>query len=128
MDVPEGWSDETLKGLWRALPAALAWIDESFPGSAAPALAASAAGATAAVVPGVPAAQMKYVVFSGVRDKTLEQRLFSTGSWDIQSAVTSKTDVLVVADGDVKESTKTKKARELGITVQSISEFRSSLG
>ena len=71
---------------------------------------------------------MKYVVFSGVRDKALEQRLFSTGSWDIQSAVTSKTNVLVVADGEVKESTKTKKARELGITVQTISEFRSSLG
>jgi NAD-dependent DNA ligase len=124
MDVPEGWSDDSLKGLWRALPAALAWIDESFPGSLAP-VAAAVAPALAAVV---PAGQMKYVVFSGVRDKTLEQRLFSTGSWDIQSAVTSKTDVLVVADGDVKESTKTKKARELGITVQSISEFRSSLG
>jgi DNA ligase (NAD+) len=125
MDIPEGWSDESLKGLWRALPAALGWIDESFPGAAAPALPASATAVTAA---GMPAGQMKYVVFSGVRDKTLEQRLFSTGSWDIQSAVTSKTDVLVVADGDVKESTKTKKARELGITVQSISEFRSSLG
>jgi len=124
MDVPEGWSDDSLKGLWRALPAALAWIDESFPGSLAP-VAAAVAPALAAVV---PAGQMKYVVFSGVRDKALEQRLFSSGSWDIQSAVTSKTEVLVVADGDVKESTKIKKARELGITVQSISEFRSSLG
>jgi hypothetical protein len=36
--------------------------------------------------------------------------------------------VLVVADGEVKESTKTKKARELDITIQTISEFRSSLG
>jgi DNA ligase (NAD+) len=125
IDVPEGWSDDSLKGLWRALPAALAWIDESFPGSLAP---VAAAGAAAVVVPGMPAGQMKYVVFSGVRDKALEKRLFATGSWDIQSAVTSKTDVLVVADGDVKESTKTKKARELGITVQTISEFRSSLG
>jgi NAD-dependent DNA ligase len=127
MDVPEGWSDDSLKGLWRALPAALAWIDESFPGAAAPAITSATARASGAA-PAVPAGQMKYVVFSGVRNKALEQRLFSTGSWDIQSAVTSNTDVLVVTDGEVKESTKTKKARELGITVQSISEFRSSLG
>ena len=135
MVIPDGWSDESLKGLWRALPAALAWIDESFPGCPAPLVAAAAPlAAAAAAAPGqaVQAAatqqQLKYVVFSGVRDKALEQRLFSTGSWDIQSAVTSKTDVLVVADGEVKESTKTKKAAELGITIQKISEFRSSLG
>jgi hypothetical protein len=36
--------------------------------------------------------------------------------------------VLVVADGELKESAKTKKAAELGITMQTISEFRSSLG
>ena len=130
MVIPDGWSDESLKGLWRALPAALKWIDESFPGCPAP-LAATAAAA--APLQGAQAAaqqqqQLKYVVFSGVRDKALEQRLLATGSWDIQSAVTSKTDVLVVADGEVKESTKTKKAAELGITIQKISEFRSSLG
>jgi len=122
MPCPDGWSDESLKGLWRALPAALAWIDESFPGCIAP-LAPLAAGQVVQAQ-----GKMKHVVFSGIRDKTLEQRLFSTGSWDIQSAVTSKTDVLVVADGEVKESTKTKKARELDITIQTISEFRSSLG
>jgi NAD-dependent DNA ligase len=130
MVIPDGWSDESLKGLWRALPAALAWIDESFPGCAAPvapAAPAADAGQGAQAAP-QQQQQLKYVVFSGVRDKALEQRLFSTGSWDIQSAVTSKTDVLVVADGELKESTKTKKATELGITIQKISEFRSSLG
>ncbi len=125
MVIPDGWSDESLKGLWRALPAALAWIDESFPGCPAPLVAATAPLAAAAAA---TQQQLKYVVFSGVRDKALEQRLFSTGSWDIQSAVTSKTDVLVVADGELKESTKAKKAAELGITIQKISEFRSSLG
>ena len=125
MVIPDGWSDESLKGLWRALPAALAWIDESFPGCPAPLVAATAPLAAAAAA---TQQQLKYVVFSGVRDKALEQRLLATGSWDIQSAVTSKTDVLVVADGELKESTKAKKAAELGITIQKISEFRSSLG
>jgi DNA ligase (NAD+) len=123
MACPDGWSDESLKGLWRALPAALAWIDESFPGCTAPLAPLHGVQAQAQA-----AAQLKYIVFSGVRDKALEQRLLATGSWDIQSAVTSKTDVLVVADGELKESAKTKKAAELGITMQTISEFRSSLG
>jgi NAD-dependent DNA ligase len=128
MACPDGWSDESLKGLWRALPAALAWIDESFPGCTAP-LDPLASVPLASVQGGQQSAgQLKYVVFSGVRDKALEQSLLATGSWDIQSAVTSKTDVLVVADGELKESTKTKKAAELGITIQKISEFRSSLG
>lgn len=123
MPCPDGWSDESLKGLWRALPAALAWIDESFPGCTAPLASVQGVQAQAQA-----AAQLKYIVFSGVRDKALEQRLLATGPWDIQSAVTSKTDVLVVADGELKESAKTKKAAELGITIQKISEFRSSLG
>lgn len=123
MPCPDGWSDESLKGLWRALPAALAWIDESFPGCTAPLAPLQGVQGQAQA-----AGQLKYIVFSGVRDKALEQRLLATGSWDIQSAVTSKTDVLVVADGELKESAKTKKAAELGITMQTISEFRSSLG
>ena len=122
MVCPDGWSDESLKGLWRALPAALAWIDESFPGCTAPLAPLQEVQAQPQA-----AGQLKYIVFSGVRDKALEQRLLATGSWDIQSAVTSKTDVLVVADGERKESTKTKKAHELDITIQTISEFRSSL-
>ncbi|NBO09673.1 MAG: hypothetical protein EBV30_10125, partial [Actinobacteria bacterium] len=122
MACPDGWSDESLKGLWRALPAALAWIDESFPGCTAPLAPLQEVQAQPQA-----AGQLKYIVFSGVRDKALEQRLLATGSWDIQSAVTSKTDVLVVADGERKESTKTKKAHELDITIQTISEFRSSL-
>ena len=119
--VPDGWSDDSLKGLWRVLPKALAWIDESFPGYVTMPLAPSQAQAQ-----GQAQAQTKYVVFTGVRDKALETTLFSAG-WDIQPAVTSKTDVLVVADGDLKESAKTKKATDLGVKIQKISEFRSAL-
>ena len=122
-DVPDGWSDDSLKGLWRVLPKALAWIDESFPGVEAPTVQAAQPSEQAPL----SQAQTKYVVFTGVRDKVLEAKLFATG-WDIQAAVTAKTDVLVVADGELKESQKTKKATDLGVKIQKISEFRSSLG
>jgi NAD-dependent DNA ligase len=128
MEVPDGWSDESLKGLWRVLPKALAWIEESFPGSVAPIASASAsAPAPQSLTAPTSAPPTKYVVFTGVRDKNLEKKLLESG-WDIQSAVTSKTNVLVVADGDLKESGKTKKATDLGVPIQKISEFRSSLG
>ena len=130
MAVPDGWSDESLKGLWAVLPRALAWIVESFPsadGQMAPAPALAAAPASAEADTQVQGQQTKYVVFTGVRDKALEKKLFASG-WDIQPAVTSKTDVLVVADGsEIKESAKTKKAADLGVKIQKISEFRSSL-
>jgi DNA ligase (NAD+) len=129
MAVPDGWSDESLKGLWAVLPKALAWIVESFPSAAAPSAEGQRAAAAAAQAEGQRAQVQptKYVVFTGVRDKALETKLFASG-WDIQPAVTSKTDVLVVADGpEVKESAKTKKAADLGVKIQKISEFRSSL-
>jgi NAD-dependent DNA ligase len=127
MAVPDGWSDESLKGLWAVLPKALAWIVESFPSAPAPLAAASEAEGQRAEGQRAEGKQTKYVVFTGVRDKALETKLFASG-WDIQPAVTSKTDVLVVADGpEVKESAKTKKAADLGVKIQKISEFRSSL-
>jgi NAD-dependent DNA ligase len=124
MDVPDGWSDETIKGLWRVLPKALEWIDESFPGMPSMSSMSSMPSAAAPVTQ----QPMQYVVFTGVRDKALETKLFAMGGWDIQPAVTAKTDVLVVADGDFKESAKTKKATQLGVKIQTISEFRSALG
>ena len=130
MEVPDGWSDESLKGLWRVLPKALVWIEESFPGSVAPLASASApapASASASLSLTSASLSTKYVVFTGVRDKNLEKKLLESG-WDIQAAVTSKTNVLVVADGELKESGKTKKATDLGVPIQKISEFRSSLG
>jgi len=126
MEVPDGWSDESLKGLWRVLPKALSWIEESFPGCSVSTASAPAPAPESLTAP-ASAPPTKYVVFTGVRDKNLEKKLLESG-WDIQSAVTSKTNVLVVADGDLKESGKTKKATDLGVPIQKISEFRSSLG
>jgi NAD-dependent DNA ligase len=69
----------------------------------------------------------KFVVFTNVRDKELEKKLESSG-WQIEDSITKKTQVLVVPDGPLKESTKVKKAKDSGgrIKILPISEFRAS--
>jgi NAD-dependent DNA ligase len=115
-----GWSAETLSELFKCLPAALAWPAEQFMGSAH--------GHTQqAQVPST--APSKFVVFTGVRDKVLEENIRPHG-WAVEPAVTKKTTVLVVADiayashADAAESGKVKKARAAGIRIMRISEFR----
>jgi NAD-dependent DNA ligase len=112
-----GWSEGTLNELLVALPAALAW---SVP--FAPSTAVSAAlSATSVYAP--PSVLTKFVVFTGVRDKELEAAIVAHG-WSTEDAITKRTTVLVVADGEVKETGKVKKAREAGIRILRISEFR----
>ena len=115
--VPEGWSEESLGGLWKSLPAALDWIVAAFPGAPLPSLM-SLAPVMAAATP-----IDKYVVFTGVRDKELEGVLGQAG-WGLQDTVTSKTTVLVVADDGGKESGKTKKAAAAGVKIMKLAEFK----
>ena len=117
-----GWSSESLGELLKVMPEALAWIDQSFPGSAAPATAATTPVALAGTQE-----PTKFVVFTNVRDKELEKKLESSG-WQIEDSITKKTQVLVVPDGPLKESTKVKKAKDSGgrIKILPISEFRAS--
>lgn len=62
------------------------------------------------------------VCFSGVRDKGMEAELISKGH-KIASGVTSKTTHLVVKDPN-SNSSKTVKARELGISIYSLEDFK----
>jgi len=114
-----GWSTESLGELLKALPFALAWVEGSFPGFTAAAAVTAVASASAPL-----AKDNKQVVFTGVRDKELELLLPSKG-YSLQDTVSRSTHILV---RDTKESTKTKKAAALGITMMSISEFRNLLG
>lgn len=57
----------------------------------------------------------KFVVFSGFRDKKLEQEYINKG-YTIQSSVSKKTNLVVVDDLN-SNSTKVKKAKELGIKI-----------
>lgn len=117
-----GWSAETLSELFKVLPAALAWPSEQFGVGAASAAAAAAVPSSLAA----SAAPSKFVVFTGVRDKVLEENIRPHG-WAVEPAVTKKTTVLVVADvadEDAAESGKVKKARAAGIRIMRISDFR----
>ncbi len=59
----------------------------------------------------------KKIVFTGFRDADLEQKIEDNGG-KISSSVSGNTDIVVYADTDVaKDSSKYKKAKELGITM-----------
>jgi NAD-dependent DNA ligase len=122
-----GWSEGSLNELLAVLPAAIAWSVPFGHGPAAASAASSPVGASAAPAASSPvgasAAPTKFVVFTGVRDKALEETIQAKG-WSVDPAVTKKTTVLVIADDDAKETGKVKKAREAGIRIMRISEFR----
>jgi len=120
-DIPEGWSGDSLKELLHKLPQALEWIDASFPLAGRPAVAAVVVITEVAAV-----ATAGVIVFTGVRDHALEDVLKGR-AWTIGDAVNKKTTFVVVADGEIKESAKTKKARELGIEILGITAFRGRL-
>jgi NAD-dependent DNA ligase len=113
-NVP-GWGTASIDELLYALPAALEW------------------GKFRGVVPLAKVAPLetqptngKSVVFTGVRDKVLEERLKAQG-WEISPSVTKKTTMVVVADSwNGENSGKTQKAKEYGVRIMSISEFSTS--
>ena len=117
-NVP-GWGLSSIDELLRVLPAALEW--GKFRGVITPAPAPAPASAPA------PLTQPngKSVVFTGVRDKVLEERLKAQG-WEISPSVTKKTTVVVTADSGIV-SEKTKKAVDYGVRVMSISDFSATM-
>ena len=60
------------------------------------------------------------VVFSGFRDKELKEKIISQGG-EVSDSLTKKTTLLIVKDD--KETTKTKKAKELGVKIVLVDEF-----
>lgn len=62
------------------------------------------------------------VVFSGIRDKSLEKFIKEIG-YDIKSSVSKNTDIVVVKD-TTSTSSKVTKANDLGIEVIEINEFK----
>jgi NAD-dependent DNA ligase len=67
----------------------------------------------------------KFVVFTGARDKELEGGIVSLG-WGLQDTVNKKTTV-VVAESLDSQSGKAKKARELGIRIMLLEDFKKLL-
>jgi DNA ligase (NAD+) len=105
-----GWTENSLNELFLKMPSALVWPSIQAEIQVQPPL-------TPLHVP------TKFVVFTGVRDKELEGAITSK-DWSVEPSVTKKTTVLVVSDADVAETGKVKKARDQGIQIMRISEFR----
>jgi len=130
----KGWGLSSIDELLTVLPKILVWIKD-FP-------------FTQVSVPLAARIHMKNgksVVFTGVRDKVLEESLVSLG-WEIQPTITKNTTVLIVPDTyqgtaaavktpaaavkttapQAKESGKIKKGIEYGIRIERITDFKES--
>jgi len=114
---PAGLSEKTIDAIVDAIPAYLVWKT-----------ATGLSTVVSTVVPTVvPAPGKQYVVvFTGMRDKTFEAALQAKGHI-IADTVTKKTTHVVYADGPMPTTTKITKAKEAGIKVLSLSEFRSQI-
>ena len=112
---PSGLSEKTIDEIVTAVPAYLAWRTEN-------GLAASAAAPAAAPVI-IPTGVKMTVVLTGFRDKELEAALAAAGHATADT-VTKKVTHVVHPDGPTPTSTKIAKARDLGITVLTVTEMR----
>ena len=121
--APPGWTLQSLNAFWPAFEEAKTWMTDSFPGRSA---TSTPIVTSPTQTQPQPTQEIKgYVCFSGVRDKVLEGKCGGNG-WQVEDSMTKKTTVLVVPDGDVKESAKVKKARESGgrIQILTLTQFR----
>ncbi len=123
--APAGWTLQSLGAFWPAYEDAKAWIADSFPGRSVTVQATQQVKRESQKAPETPQQIKGYVCFSGVRDKVLEGKCAANG-WQIEDGITKKTTILVVPDGDVKESAKVKKARESDgrIQILPLTQFR----
>ncbi len=66
------------------------------------------------------------VCFTGIRDKELAAKIESLGG-KVTSSVSKKTTIVVAKDPN-STTGKPKKAREMGITIMGITEFKEMVG
>jgi NAD-dependent DNA ligase len=120
-EVVAGWSRESMDSLLETLPAAFGWMETHLGSSGVSAASASASGSSNAASSSY---DTQYVVFSGIRDKHLQAQMGAKG-WVMEDTITKKTNVLVIADDaeTQAETTKMKKAKQMGITILTLSQF-----
>jgi hypothetical protein len=132
--APPGWTDATLSGFLAEFPKYESWRSAELPFVAYPKVAAAGSGPkttaeairSGKVLAAASAASLGTVCFTGFRDKELEAAATAAG-YTIAPAITSKVSVLVVPDGDVRESEKVKAARAKGIKIMARGEFATQL-
>ncbi len=114
-DPPSGWTTASLETFWSALTTYIAWRKQELSWIPFPLKGAAVATATAK-------AQVGVLCFSGFRDKELEAAALA-GGWMIAPTFTGKVTHLLIPDGALKESEKTKSAQAKGIPILSRSVF-----
>lgn len=126
-----GWSATALEIFLAEFPKYEAWRAAELPFLPYPArpLPGSGAATTAAakregavLTAAAAATAGQTVCFTGFRDKQLEAQAAELGH-TVAASMTSKVNVLVVPDGEVRESEKVKAARAKGITIMTRAAF-----
>ena len=138
-----GWGSLGIQDLLKTVPAVLEWcrqlssvscvasVSSSSVASPSSSVASSSSSVTSPSVPSVACVPSVVVskgsvVFTGVRDKALELSMAAAG-WTMSDAVTKKTTIVIVGDDyDMNGvvSGKVKKAKEYGVRLMRISDFR----
>ena len=120
MTPPTGWTTASLAAFLAEFPKYEAWRRAELPFVAYPILA------TAAAKPRAHAPNTQVICMTGFRDKELESSATAAGHTFV-GAVTGKTTILLVPDGEVRESEKVKAARAKAIRIMNRSTFVSQL-
>ena len=113
---PAGWTKESMEHFLAELPKYMEWRKTNL--SWIPFPAKKGAKAPAQVAQAKP----ELICMTGFRDKTLEAEATRRGH-SFAPNVTKKTTILLVPDGDVKESEKVKAAKAYGIPCLGRSQF-----
>jgi DNA ligase (NAD+) len=121
----EGWSKETLEGLFAVLPAVLAWCESVKPGSASADAETEAKAKTSAQTEANQDPTGKPVVFTGCRPTPALLEKMTRSGWAMADSLTKKTQLLVHADKTT--SVKIQKAKADGIPILSLSDFMERL-
>lgn len=113
------WTATSLQNFLNELPKYIAWRTTELPEIPFP--------KGVVIRPSVPSGSGsgsgQVVCMTGFRNKELEATLISRGH-TISPTLTSKVTVLLVPDGERKESEKTKAATEKGVPILTVSEFK----
>jgi hypothetical protein len=114
LSAPDGWTAESFQNFLLEFPKYEAWRKE-IDWIPYPVIAITEASAEA-----MPATMV--VCMSGFRNKAFENRALTKG-YSLVSVFSSKVSLLLVPDGELKETEKVKTARAKGIKILRRSEF-----
>lgn len=118
--APAGWTMMTLTPFWDTLKTYEDWRKKELSWIPYPKM--GAAGGAVGGAPVLSAAAKGILCMTGFRDKALEEKAVAAG-FTIAATFTGKVTHLLVPDGEIKESEKTKAARAKGIPIIGRSAF-----